>query len=179
MTDKFCPKCGTALILKHVGGRERGVCAACNHIRFGRFSLAAGGLLVHQGRVLLVQRGEEPGRGRWTIPGGYVEEDETPDVAVASEVFEETGLSVRVTNLLAVRHTLRDDDQNAYYVFEVTLEGPAEIKVDGTETLQAGFFTPEEFDSIGDVAGLSRWIAERCAVGSGLRRVLNADQIKP
>lgn len=179
MADKFCPNCGTALTAKHVGGRERGVCSDCNHVRFGRFSLAAGGLLIHQGRVLLVQRGEEPGRGRWTLPGGYVEEDETPDLAVAREVFEETSLRVRVTNLLAVRHTLRDDDQNAYYVFEVSLEGPAEITVDGIETVQAGFFAPEEFEMIGDVAGLSRWMVARYAPGSGLRRVLNAEQIKP
>jgi ADP-ribose pyrophosphatase YjhB (NUDIX family) len=114
-----------------------------------------------------------------TIPGGYVEEDETPDVAVAREVFEETGLRVQVTNLVAVRHTLRDEDQNAYYVFEVALEGPAEITVDGTETVQAGFFAPEEFDSLGDLAGLSRWIVERFAPGAGLRRVRNAEQIKP
>lgn len=179
MTDKFCPNCGTALISKYVAGRERGVCSACNHVRFGRFSLAAGGLLVHEGRVLLVQRGEEPGRGRWTLPGGYVEEDETPDLAAAREVFEETGLRVRATNLLAVRHTLREADQNSYYVFETVLEGPAEIKVDGIETVQAGFFALDEFDSVGDVAGLSRWIAERYATGSGLRRVLNADQLKP
>src|SRR5689334_13278702 len=179
MTNKFCPSCGTALVAKHVGGRERAACSACGHVRFGRFSLAAGGLLIRDGRVLLVQRGEEPGRGRWTLPGGYVEEDETPDVAVIREVFEETGLRVRVTNLLAVRHTLRDDDQNAYYVFEVVLEGPAKIKVDGIETVQAGFFAPDEFDSLGDVAGLSRWMVERYAPNSGLRRVLNADQIKP
>jgi len=179
MADKFCPNCGTALSAKHVGGRERAACSACGQVRFGRFSLGAGGLLLHEGRVLLVQRGEEPGRGRWTLPGGYVEEDETPEVAVAREAFEETGLRVRVTNLLAVRHTLRDEDQNAYYVFEVALAGPAEITVDGTETVRAGFFAPEEFDSLGDLAGLSRWIMERYTVGSGLRRVLNAEQIKP
>ena len=52
-----------------------------------------------QGRVLLVQRGREPGRGRWSIPGGRVEIGESDEAAVAREVAEETGLRVEV-----VRH---------------------------------------------------------------------------
>ena len=49
-----------------------------------------------QGRVLLIQRGREPGRGRWSVPGGRVEIGEADEAAVAREVAEETGLRVEV-----------------------------------------------------------------------------------
>jgi len=53
------------------------------------------------GRLLLIQRGREPGFGRWSLPGGRVEPGETPAAAAAREVEEETGLVVAVGELLA------------------------------------------------------------------------------
>jgi 8-oxo-dGTP diphosphatase len=51
------------------------------------------------GRVLLVRRANEPGRGLWSLPGGRVEPGETEEAAVAREVLEETGLVVSVEAL--------------------------------------------------------------------------------
>jgi ADP-ribose pyrophosphatase YjhB (NUDIX family) len=48
------------------------------------------------GRLLLVQRAREPGRGLWSLPGGRVEPGEDDAAALAREVAEETGLTVRV-----------------------------------------------------------------------------------
>jgi len=51
------------------------------------------------GRLLLIKRGNEPGRGLWSLPGGRVEPGETDEAAVAREVAEETGLVVTVGGL--------------------------------------------------------------------------------
>ncbi len=55
------------------------------------------GAVVHDdaGRLLLVRRGRDPHRGRWSLPGGRVEAGESPEQAVEREVLEETGLVVR------------------------------------------------------------------------------------
>jgi ADP-ribose pyrophosphatase YjhB (NUDIX family) len=178
MVFKFCPDCGSALLTKEIGGRERPACPACGYVAFGAFSLAVGALLWHAGRVLLAQRGIEPGRGRWTLPGGYVEQGETPDAAVAREVFEETGLRVKPLGLLAARNTLREADQNTYLVFAVALEGPAEIRIDGVETVQAGFFTPGGAEALPSLSPLSRWILTLRGQ-SGLAPVPHAALIAP
>ena len=55
-----------------------------------------GAVVVHEGRLLVVQRGTEPGRGLWSVPGGRVEHGETVAAACSREVLEETGLVVEV-----------------------------------------------------------------------------------
>jgi 8-oxo-dGTP diphosphatase len=52
------------------------------------------------GRLLLIKRGHEPGRGLWSVPGGRIEPGESDEQAVAREVAEETGLAVRVGRLV-------------------------------------------------------------------------------
>ena len=57
-------------------------------------------LFDDEGRLLLIRRAHEPGRGRWSVPGGRVEAGETDHHAVIREVAEETGLVVEVIRLL-------------------------------------------------------------------------------
>lgn len=58
---------------------------------------AAGVVIINERRqILLIQRGHEPQRGRWTVPGGRTEPGESPAQAAVREAFEETGLHVRI-----------------------------------------------------------------------------------
>lgn len=160
--ERFCSRCGNALTIREEGGRHRHACARCGHIVFGRFSVGVGGLLFHDGRVLVVQRGHEPGKGRWTLPGGFVEEDEDPSTAIVREVSEETNLLTKPAGILAIRHAQGQHDQNLYIVFGLHLTGPAsDLKADGTETAQALFAEPGGLDAIGPFGMISKWIIER------------------
>lgn len=64
--------------------------------------VGVGAVVVDGGRVLLVQRGGEPLRGHWTLPGGVLEVGETLAEGVAREVKEETGLEVEIVELVEI-----------------------------------------------------------------------------
>lgn len=62
--------------------------------------MGVGGVIVDRGRTVLIRRGTEPLRGEWSIPGGTIEIGETLEDAVRRELREETGLAVRVLELI-------------------------------------------------------------------------------
>jgi len=71
--------------------------------------VAVGAVIFDGGRVLLVQRAQEPLRGAWSLPGGAVEVADTLDAALAREVLEETGLSVEVGPVVDVLDRVQFD----------------------------------------------------------------------
>jgi 8-oxo-dGTP diphosphatase len=64
--------------------------------------VGVGGVVIENGRALLIRRGREPLLGEWSIPGGSLELGETLEEGVARELLEETGLKVRVLELIEV-----------------------------------------------------------------------------
>jgi 8-oxo-dGTP diphosphatase len=69
-----------------------------------------GGVIIDGGRTLLIRRGSEPLRGEWSIPGGTLELGETLEEGVARELLEETGVYVRVLELIEVFDRIYLDD---------------------------------------------------------------------
>jgi len=64
--------------------------------------IGVGGVVVHEARTLLIRRGSAPLKGEWSIPGGLLELGETLEQGVVRELAEETGLEVRVIELIEV-----------------------------------------------------------------------------
>ncbi|HEY8716286.1 MAG TPA: NUDIX hydrolase [Candidatus Acidoferrum sp.] len=64
--------------------------------------VGVGGVVIENGRALLIRRASEPLRGEWSIPGGMLELGETLQEGCARELLEETGLHVRVLELIEV-----------------------------------------------------------------------------
>lgn len=104
-------------------GAVRPVCPQCGWIHFQDPKVAAAVLVEQGSRVLLVQRANEPFRGLWTLPAGFVNGGEDPAEAATRECWEETGLTVRVTrvhDVIAGREHERGADFIIVYIAEVT-----------------------------------------------------------
>ncbi|MFN8410935.1 MAG: NUDIX hydrolase [Anaerolineales bacterium] len=100
---KFCSRCGAEVVYLEKFDRVRPVCPQCGWIHFVDPKVAAAVLLEREdGAVLLVRRANEPFRGLWTLPAGFVNGGEDPAEAAARECLEETGLSVEVKRVLDV-----------------------------------------------------------------------------
>jgi 8-oxo-dGTP diphosphatase len=72
--------------------------------------VGVGGVIIDRGRALLIRRGSEPLLGEWSIPGGTLELGESLGNGVARELLEETGLEVRVLDLIEVFDRIFLDD---------------------------------------------------------------------
>lgn len=80
--------------LQHPTGKiaKNTYCRACG--RFNARTVAVNGVLLVNGKTLLVKRAQNPQKGNWDIPGGYLDWDETLQQATSRELFEESGLIV-------------------------------------------------------------------------------------
>ena len=144
---RFCSQCGGSLHKRVLEGRERPVCVRCEHVAYVNPAPSVAAILHRDGRVLLVKRNIEPGLGLWSLPGGFIEEDENVEQAVIREVEEETGLLCRPHLLLDV-HSMR----SVLYGSILVLCYSAEI-LDGRlraggDASEAQFFSPDGLPEI-------------------------------
>ena len=93
---RFCPRCASALDI----GAGTVACTSCDFVGWANSAPGAQALVEQDGRILLGRRAEEPSRGLWDVPGGFLEEGEHPLDGLRRELREETGLEVEVRELL-------------------------------------------------------------------------------
>ncbi len=93
---------------------------------------------------MLIKRGQEPGLGIWSIPGGAVEVGETVERAVKREIEEETGLQVEVLDLVAVFERIQPDPQGKILYHYVVLDYLCRVREGSpkaaSDAAEAGFF---------------------------------------
>jgi 8-oxo-dGTP diphosphatase len=101
---RFCPRCGGRLGLRVIkaGEPERLVCEECGFDFYQGPMLVAGALFEMDSGIVLVQRDIEPGSGKWTFPGGFVERGERVEAAAEREVLEETGLEIEAGDIVGL-----------------------------------------------------------------------------
>ena len=117
-------------------------------------------ILDEDGRILLIKRGHEPARGKWSIPGGRVEAGESAEDAVHREIREETGLSI--TLVREVGTVYRDAPGGGRYCIRDFLAtvAPGQIPVSGDDADEAAFCTLDEALVIDTSAGLLQTLAD-------------------
>jgi 8-oxo-dGTP diphosphatase len=159
---RYCSRCGALLGQRTIGGRVRAVCAACGFVAYVDPKVACAVLVEEAGRVLLVRRRHEPGRGLWCLPAGFADADEAPDTAARREAREEAGVEVVVDELLGAYH-YTDDPRGAgillvYRARRVDSGPPAA----GDDADDVGFFEPGALPPISHHThrtALAEWVA--------------------
>ena len=105
---KFCPDCGQPLEVRIPEGDHlpRHICGACSSVHYQNPKIIVGCVPEHAGRILLCRRAIEPRLGYWTIPAGFMENNETLQQGAARESLEEALAEVEIGSPLAIVHVL-------------------------------------------------------------------------
>jgi len=126
--------------------------------------------------MLLVRRAQDPGKGYWTNPGGYIEQLEPIEETIVREVREECGVESKIKGIVALRDQPRSV-HNLYVAFEMDYVG-GEPAPDGVEVDAAGFYGMEEMESM-NVAPFTKWLVDVALRGKSDGLVVDGNPIVP
>lgn len=138
----FCPCCAGRLEIRSLkeDEPERLVCGECGFVLYLGPKLVAGAIFELDGGIFLTQRSIEPGYGKWTFPGGFVERGEVVEAAAEREVLEESGLEIEATGVLGLYSY--EGQIPAIVVFEARVTGGEPRALD--ETMDVKSFARDE-----------------------------------
>ena len=140
---KHCKQCGAKVVYRLPDDgdtKARAVCTACNTVHYEN-PLNVVGTVPHWGdQVLLCKRNIEPRFGKWTLPAGFMELDETTSEGAARETVEEAGAQFEMQDLFSLLNVARVGQVHLFYRARLLSDqfNP------GTETIEARLFTEAE-----------------------------------
>jgi thiamine-phosphate diphosphorylase len=161
---RFCPRCSCEFDSQEIRGRDRLVCPSCHYIFYTTPATVTCVIAEREGKLLLVLRKYQPGRGRWCLPAGFIEAGEHPRASAEREVLEETGLNVEVDRIYDCWAT--DEDPRTPVVsiaFTARVKGGELLP--GDDASDARFFDfehlPEEIAFADHRRVIARYVSER------------------
>ena len=140
---KHCKSCGTAVLYRIPDDgvvKERAVCPQCQTIHYENPLNVVGTVPYLDSRVLLCKRNIEPRRGKWTLPAGFMELNETLAQGAARETQEEAGAEFEMESLFSVLSVVRTGQVHVFYLARLL----SDSFDPGHETLEARLFTEED-----------------------------------
>ena len=144
----YCHYCGGRLSQKFMEGKNRLFCESCNKPIYEN-PIPASCIVVpdNEGNVLLVKRSEEPKKGYWCLPGGFMELGEKPDQSALRELEEETGLSGRIDMLIGITSNVSPVYFTVLMMGYLVKDYTGTLKA-GDDAADAAWFHPEELPEI-------------------------------
>lgn len=121
--------------------------------------IIVGGVIEKDGKFLLVQEAKEKCRGKWNIPAGHLDPNETIFEGAKREVFEECGCKVEISGILQIGNKIAPDNAWVSVIFSTKLLED-NIKFDTDEILDVKWFTYEEIMNMKDELRSYKWITE-------------------
>jgi len=141
---KFCSQCGSAThqaIPTDGDTRLRAICTTCGTVHYQNPLNVVGCIpTTDDGRILLCKRNIEPRWGKWTLPAGFMELDETTAQGAARETDEEAGADIEMGRLFSVISVPRVAQVHLFYCARLR----SETLNPGHETIEARFFQPQD-----------------------------------
>jgi 8-oxo-dGTP diphosphatase len=165
----FCVNCGSPLVIRVFEGRELEACPNDDFVLWRDPKVAAAIVVEAAGGIVLGRRAIEPGYGLWCLPGGFVNDDESPAEAVARECREEIGAKVEVDSVLDVYHGAKTTAPSIVVVAYRGHLAVGEKVAPGEEMLEVGVF---RLDALPPIAfpshreALARYAAAEAASAS-------------
>eukprot|EP00884_Botryococcus_braunii_P011226 jgi/Botrbrau1/20103/Bobra.0173s0007.1 len=149
LKSNFCKQCGGSIALAIPEGEKewRHVCDKCGFVDYMNPKMVVGCIVEHEGQVLLCRRAIEPCRGKWTVPAGYMELNESSMEGACRETWEEAQAHVEV--LAPYAHFDIPLIGQSYILFRARLLPPFTFG-SGPESLETVLMKPEDipFDQI-------------------------------
>ncbi|MEY4725672.1 MAG: hypothetical protein RLZ36_299 [Pseudomonadota bacterium] len=140
---QFCKSCGHAVryrVPDDGDTRERAVCNSCHTIHYENPLNVVGTVPVWEDKVLLCKRNIEPRFGKWTLPAGFMELNETVAQGAARETVEEAGAQFEMQELFALMNVTRVGQVHFFYRAQLT----SDTFDPGHETQEARLFAEHE-----------------------------------
>lgn len=134
MPIKFCTQCGHPITrqIPEDDDHVRAVCDSCGHVHYENPKMVVGTIPVLQDRILMCKRNIEPKKGCWTLPAGYLENEESVQQGAERETLEETRAQVRILSPYRMFNILFVDQIYLMFIAELLSQdfGPTSESID-------------------------------------------------
>ncbi len=132
--------------------------------------IGVGAVIIEEGRVLLIKRGQVPLKGEWSLPGGALELGETLEEGVCREVLEETGLSIEPISTIEVFDRISRDAEGRVQYHYVLVDYLCRVTggtlACATDAIDARWATLEE---LGPIALFTEQVIRKAFQMAGLQ----------
>ena len=132
----FCPTCGEKTNYQHhpPDTIKRATCSSCHQIHYENPRIITGILPIYNNQIILCKRAIEPQKGKWTIPAGFMEQNETVEEGALREAKEEANIDATIDYLLNIE-SIKKVNQ-VYIIFKATVTKNTFKPMEETEAIK-------------------------------------------